>query len=186
MDLTGHNYGFWTVLEYAGKPYNNKQRYWRCQCACGKVQNVAAKHLRNGKSKSCRCKRKLLHDDSGSNHWSWLGGQKNPGSMAWCKVRLRSLVDAQRRRGGAEIVSTPEEVLALWEESLGKCVACGVMPNEIRSLFLDHGRWTGRVRGFICSGCNTALGMVGESPERLRALASYIERTGASVEPRVA
>lgn len=181
IDLTGHTYGFWTVLAYAGTPYGKKQQYWRCQCECGKIRNVASKHLRNGKSKSCRCKRKVLHDDSGENHWSWLGGQKNPGSLAWCKVRLRSLGDAQKRNGGAEIVTSAEEVQALWEESLGRCVACGSAPSELRHLFLDHGKWTGKARGFICRGCNTAIGMAGESPERLRRLADYLERTHISI-----
>lgn len=32
------------------------------------------------------------------------------------------------------------------------------------------------VRGVLCNGCNTAAGLTGESPARLRALAAYLER----------
>jgi hypothetical protein len=179
-DLTGQTFGYWRVLEFSHVS-PNRALYWKCQCECGKIQPVAGRHLSNGKSKSCRCKRKELHDDSGENHWAWKGGQKNPGSLAWCNLRLNSLREAQKRHGGAEIASTAEDIGVLWNESLGVCAACGSTP-DIRFLFLDHGKWTGKARGFICSGCNTAIGMAGESPERLRHLADYLERTHISLK----
>jgi hypothetical protein len=52
-------------------------------------------------------------------------------------------------------------------------VACDVCDEPARHV--DHDHATGRVRGVLCLGCNTALGLVRESPERLRALARYLE-----------
>jgi hypothetical protein len=52
------------------------------------------------------------------------------------------------------------------------CEACGA----VERLRLDHHHASGAPRGTLCHGCNTALGYVLESPERLRRLADYIER----------
>jgi hypothetical protein len=35
---------------------------------------------------------------------------------------------------------------------------------------------TGKFRGWLCTGCNTALGMANDDPRILRSLADYIER----------
>ena len=43
-------------------------------------------------------------------------------------------------------------------------------------MVIDHCHTTGLVRGLLCNSCNLVLGAVGESPDRLRALAVYLER----------
>ncbi len=48
-----------------------------------------------------------------------------------------------------------------------------------KALSVDHDHSTGRLRGFICRGCNFAIGQVGESPHRLRQLADYLESHNA-------
>lgn len=62
----------------------------------------------------------------------------------------------------------------------GMCAACGcpesvLVNGEPRALAVDHDHETGNVRALLCGGCNRALGMVEESPDRLRRLAAYIE-----------
>ena len=44
------------------------------------------------------------------------------------------------------------------------------------SLCVDHDHQTGAVRGVLCSGCNTSLGLLGESLERLEGLRAYIQK----------
>lgn len=46
-DITGQKFGEWIVLEYAGSGY------WKCQCSCGNIKNVAGWHLRKGITTSC-------------------------------------------------------------------------------------------------------------------------------------
>jgi len=53
----------------------------------------------------------------------------------------------------------------------GVCVVCG----SAAALRIDHDHATGRVRALLCHHCNTTLGHVSEDPERLRALAAYVE-----------
>lgn len=40
---------------------------------------------------------------------------------------------------------------------------------------VDHCHTTGKIRGILCQPCNVTLGKMEESPEKLRALANYIE-----------
>lgn len=67
---------------------------------------------------------------------------------------------------------------------IGCCRVCG----EVSDLHIDHdhaccsrlGASTARgcgkcVRGLLCRGCNTAIGMAKENPQTLRALADYLE-----------
>jgi hypothetical protein len=49
IDLTGHTFGRWTVLSYAG------DGRWNCRCECGTENTIQGGGLRNGRSKSCGC-----------------------------------------------------------------------------------------------------------------------------------
>lgn len=55
IDLTGKQFGEWTVLEKNG---NHKcgGAIWLCKCNCGAVRNVMGGDLRSNKSRSCGCK----------------------------------------------------------------------------------------------------------------------------------
>lgn len=52
------------------------------------------------------------------------------------------------------------------------CEVCGNTEN----LCIDHDHITGKVRGVLCSRCNSALGLLGDSKEVILKLASYIEK----------
>lgn len=55
-DLRGQKFG---IIEPLYRTYDkSKSVYWHCRCGCGKEYNVAAKHLVNGKMKSCGCLKK--------------------------------------------------------------------------------------------------------------------------------
>ena len=58
-------------------------------------------------------------------------------------------------------------------EALPKaCEVCGSTKN----LCIDHNHITGKVRGVLCSRCNSALDLLGDSKEVILKLASYIEK----------
>ncbi len=59
----------------------------------------------------------------------------------------------------------------------GLCAICGVNKGTKsgRALALDHCHATGKVRGFLCSNCNTGLGFFRDSPAALRKAATYLE-----------
>lgn len=55
------------------------------------------------------------------------------------------------------------------------CDVCGDFATG-KQLHIDHCHDSGDVRGVLCHGCNTSIGLVGERPDVLRALADYLER----------
>jgi hypothetical protein len=56
------------------------------------------------------------------------------------------------------------------------CDVCGGAPDQGRALVFDHCHARGHFRGWLCRGCNLALGNAGDDPTRLRRLADYLER----------
>jgi len=61
-----------------------------------------------------------------------------------------------------------------------KCKICLV--DEIESsrsvLCLDHCHTTGKVRGLLCNGCNSALGHLKDNPTAIKAALAYITNNG--------
>jgi hypothetical protein len=68
------------------------------------------------------------------------------------------------------------EYNVLFEAQNGVCSVCKKVQDskKTKRLFIDHNHITGKVRGLICNKCNVALGMVGDSVERLEMLISYL------------
>ena len=58
-DLTGKQFGLWTVLYRDTEKYNTRDIRWICKCECGTIKSVLGKYLRNGKSVSCGCSKKV-------------------------------------------------------------------------------------------------------------------------------
>lgn len=54
----------------------------------------------------------------------------------------------------------------------GGCAICG----RVTKLVVDHDHETNRVRGLLCSTCNTGLGKLGDNVENLRKAIVYLER----------
>jgi hypothetical protein len=71
-----------------------------------------------------------------------------------------------------------EEVEARIAAQNGRCAICGDPPNGRGGFHLDHDHATGKHRGMLCSECNLGLGKFRDSPDRLRAALTYLERYG--------
>lgn len=75
-----------------------------------------------------------------------------------------------------------EEYDRLYRGQGGVCAACGRPETEVdsrtklvKNLHVDHCHKTGVVRALLCGGCNSALGHLGDDPERIRLLLHYAE-----------
>lgn len=59
----------------------------------------------------------------------------------------------------------------------GACAICRTTePGGMGNFHVDHCHATGKNRALLCARCNVALGMAGDDPDRLRAMADYLER----------
>jgi len=75
-----------------------------------------------------------------------------------------------RSRGYQPCASTPQDLV---DSFTGECEICKSL-GTMRELHLDHCHSTGNFRGWLCSGCNHALGNMRENPALLVAAAHYL------------
>jgi len=70
---------------------------------------------------------------------------------------------------------TPDQYSQMLEQQGGGCAICGVTPNGKR-LAVDHCHTTGKVRGLLCSPCNTGLGVFKDNTDLLHNAVKYLEK----------
>lgn len=103
------------------------------------------------------------------------------GRGACCRECKRFSKEELRKRTLLKYGITPEEYEAMVVEQNGACACCGKPETvldpkgNIRPLSVDHCHQSNALRGLLCTRCNTALGYMGEDPDRARALLKYIE-----------
>lgn len=89
------------------------------------------------------------------------------------EVRVRERVAKTLKRYGL----TQRDVSTIEAEQGGKCPICSRLLAEVARTHIDHCHDTGRVRGILCSECNTGIGKLRDDPELLRRAVAYLERT---------
>jgi hypothetical protein len=102
---------------------------------------------------------------------SRYGPEQNAKNKAWRKEH-RDKCNAYARK--CKYGLSADEFSAMLVGQGGACAIChkGLVEKNV-----DHSHASGRVRGILCNKCNLALGMADDSPDRLRAMAEYIERS---------
>jgi Recombination endonuclease VII len=69
---------------------------------------------------------------------------------------------------------SPNDCLALLDRQAGSCGICRRHPTAVGPLRLDHDHETGEIRGFLCNGCNTGIGLLLEHPEFFESAMGYL------------
>lgn len=67
-----------------------------------------------------------------------------------------------------------EKLRELFDKQGGKCLVCSA-ELDFHKAHVDHSHGTNKVRGFLCGGCNLAIGHLGDDPKRARLLAAYLQ-----------
>lgn len=132
IDLTGSQFGRWTVKNLFGKGANQNAK-WLCRCECGTIKPVDSIHLRYGLSKSCGCLRHELLIERLSKHNHTANGKWSPEYRAWHEM-LQRCYNPNRRKwldyGGRGI-----KVCARWQKSFLAFLAyVGQRPSPRHSL----------------------------------------------------
>jgi hypothetical protein len=86
---------------------------------------------------------------------------------------LATTVSGLKRKYGLTF-ETRDALLAAQE---GKCAICSrsIVFGTAGGAHVDHCHTTGRVRGILCGGCNTALGKLGDTIESLERVVRYLQ-----------
>lgn len=73
---------------------------------------------------------------------------------------------------------TPEQYDAMLASQDGKCAICSSdnPGGRGRYFHVDHDHSTGRIRGLLCHGCNTGIGLLRDDPSILSAALAYLHR----------
>lgn len=119
----------------------------------------------------------------------WM--RRRSSGLKWC-FRCRAWMDADRfsadkSRGGGLKSSCKEcasdastasrygmSVDQLHEFRAAHDHQCGICASK-EILYVDHNHTTGKLRGLLCPSCNSAIGLLAESPERFASALSYLE-----------
>lgn len=66
IDMTGQQYGYWTVLKYDESSKGGTAK-WICRCICGNEKSISGPTLRRGTSTNCGCiKAKNSRENNGT------------------------------------------------------------------------------------------------------------------------
>ncbi len=118
--------------------------------------------------------------DAQRRHMAKPGNKEK--AKAYCEAKevevpgYRRNLFLKRRYG----ISLDEYKMMLLSQG-GMCAICRNPETTVHksgtphTLNVDHCHETGRVRGLLCSLCNTAIGKMHDDPSRLRAAAMYLE-----------
>jgi actin-related protein len=112
----------------------------------------------------------------------------NPEKIAEIARRARKNMTPERRAEAAEkkrITTmmrryglTPKDYERMLSEQGGCCALCPRTAGQERykKLNVDHCHDTGKVRGLLCTPCNHAIGILGDTAEHLKKAVAYLER----------
>lgn len=80
---------------------------------------------------------------------------------------------------------TREQFAQMLERQSEKCATCFRAfdwDDKQAKPHIDHCHKTGKIRGLLCNGCNSALGIINENIETLSNLIEYLKCHGSSAE----
>lgn len=71
---------------------------------------------------------------------------------------------------------TESEYFKILESQKGRCKICGIEEKYTskKRLHIDHNHSTGKIRGLLCSNCNTALGLMKDDVLILKSAIQYL------------
>lgn len=69
---------------------------------------------------------------------------------------------------------TKQNYLTLWQAQGGLCSICETPLGVDKRPAVDHDHVTGKVRGLLCSKCNTGLGQFNDNPDLLLLACDYL------------
>lgn len=96
IDITSRTFGKLTVIKRDKAPRANKAVRWECICSCGNYKSINSQKLRNGKIKSCGCKRTRFNTDIAGRRFGRLVAISSYGKNSDDSTIWRCICDCSR------------------------------------------------------------------------------------------
>ena len=130
---------------------------------------------------ACRAARKRATDSAKSKRWREANSDYQAAYMRRYHQAHKNDPEYRRMRREAFLVYKYGITQAHLEELLDKqhhrCAICAGQRNGPGTrLHIDHCHESGRIRGLLCTKCNTALGLLDDDAGRAEAVAQYLRR----------
>jgi len=132
--------------------------------------------------KTCKCGKPVAHNGRCKAHWAEY-------MRAWYAKNKELAREINRRYyhngGNAQFTQfgiTGDDYRALLKQQHGVCAICKTKERKVHTrygkvyrLAVDHDQKTGKVRGLLCTLCNTAIGSLHHNPALLARAAKYLK-----------
>ena len=79
---------------------------------------------------------------------------------------------------------TLDEYHQLFLQQNNRCAICNSEFIHKKHIHIDHCHKTNKVRALLCHGCNTAIGLLKESPKILKSALIYLEKYNLKTEEK--
>ncbi len=143
---------------------------------CGQVKPIDCFYLRYGKA-GTECKECTQRQ---SGQWKKRNREKHNEITRKSRkkfgrfhVALIHSKHTAKKEGFIRCLASKSELEAAFT---GRCTICDIHESEVkRSLHMDHDHETGKFRGWLCSKCNHALGLMNDSSELLSKAIKYLD-----------
>lgn len=131
---------------------------------CGEMKTPESFYVRSDRPRGRvgRCKVCVGNSSKQVREWRNANPEKNAALRKRERVTLYSI--------------QPEEYDAMLKNQHGRCAICLTeTPGGRGSWHIDHSHETGKVRGLLCSRCNTGLGYFKDNRASLERANAYLE-----------
>ncbi len=153
----------------------------KLKVVCKKGHSLTGDNLLfDGLTRRCRVCRAASHKKA-SKEWQSRNREKcNAKTRKW-RERNKDKDKLTRRRFvlKKQYGITPEKVKEMFESQGRKCANPGcnsVSPGRTGwGWSIDHSHVTHKIRGMLCTGCNTSLGLLKENKERIIGMIEYLK-----------
>lgn len=136
-------------------------------------------------TKVCRCCQQEKSLDDFPKDKRWKGTHKLDCKICFNTKRRSNYNPSQRREEGLKQLYgiSIDDLNSMYTQQEGCCAICKT-PISLQSgktkkgkAHVDHCHVTGKVRGLLCTKCNTVLGMSNDNPDILKEAILYLDRS---------
>lgn len=135
-----------------------------------------------GQCKACVAARNKAYYESTKEDQRVYAREYHSRNREACREKMRARYASNKDRYREKWIEKKygKGALAFYNAEIAKddkCRICGISESDAPGgrLAIDHCHATGRLRGLLCSKCNTGIGLLGDNRAILQAAITYLE-----------